>query len=81
MDFIICQYAVHSPYDLPVENMGFTEMMKQDEIEAIYAVVETVADSQVRVLSPKQRKCLFPDEPSKMSTVRDNYRYFSVIKC
>uniref|UniRef100_A0A336K102 CSON011689 protein n=1 Tax=Culicoides sonorensis TaxID=179676 RepID=A0A336K102_CULSO len=62
-------YAVHSPYDLPVENMGFTEMMKQDEIEAIYAVVETVADSQVRTLTPKQRKCLFPDEPSKMSTL------------
>lgn len=50
--------------------MGFTEMVKQDEIEAIYAVVETVADSQVRTLSPKQRKCLFPDEPSKMSFVR-----------
>lgn len=48
-------------------------MMKQDEIEAVYAVVETVADSQVRTLSPKQRKCLFPDEPSKMSTVSGSF--------
>lgn len=36
------QYTVHSPYDLPVETMSFTDMMKQDEIEAMYAVVETV---------------------------------------
>lgn len=50
--------------------MGFTDMMKQDEIEATYAIVETVADPVVRELRPKQRRCLFPNEASKLSSVR-----------
>ncbi|GAB0089965.1 uncharacterized protein DMENIID0001_045940 [Sergentomyia squamirostris] len=54
---------VHSPFELPLGESRAFALESTEEVSSTYKVVETTADVSLRDLSPKQRKCLFYDEP------------------
>ncbi|KAG5669679.1 hypothetical protein PVAND_017562 [Polypedilum vanderplanki] len=57
--------AIHSPFELPVENTPFFDMGMTDEIESSYNMLETVASSELKKLRIAQRNCYFIDESTE----------------